>query len=399
LGETPPSPGQESNRVIKIEEHVHRWQIPTASAPLEAQAVIGRDEYSRLIVDDILFGSQLKRHDRNICDDFQLLTAAHPLENIAVLGAVQAFDLRQEPLTYYHRTGPVGAIFAELGTRKNGTDAKARFAKLGLETGAVLCYARPGQSVTIYESNLELKQLVADTDQHFTHVRDARTRGAEIEIRIGDRRKGLGEDKDRKFTLILVEAYEGRTLLSELFTKEAVRLYFDRMTDDGLLALHISSRDLNLEPVLARIAEELNLTGRVWSDDAATLPGKCNSTWLVLARTPQALGGLGEQKGYGIHFRPIESQASVPAWTDANTEVVAGMKIPSVKEDSSQKFRVVKEPVEEKTFRMTDKTKVVSDVIIKDGEITEINQKKNKVVTIKDGEITEIKLKKKKKDE
>ncbi len=35
---------------------------------------------------------------------------------IAVAGANLSFDPRQEPLTYYHRTGPVGAMFRELRT-------------------------------------------------------------------------------------------------------------------------------------------------------------------------------------------------------------------------------------------------------------------------------------------
>ena len=43
-----------------------------------------------------------------------------------VAGANQAFNPRQEPLTYYHRTGPVGAMFREVYTRKDGADREGR---------------------------------------------------------------------------------------------------------------------------------------------------------------------------------------------------------------------------------------------------------------------------------
>jgi hypothetical protein len=65
------------------------------------------------------------------------------------------------------------------------------------------------------------------------------------------------------------------------------------MTDDGMLALHISNKFVRLEPVVAAIARDLGLTARVWNDDnERSGPGKTMSSWVVLARTPEHLGGL-----------------------------------------------------------------------------------------------------------
>jgi hypothetical protein len=69
-------------------------------------------------------------------------------------------------------------------------------------------------------------------------------------------------------------------------------LYFNRMTDDGILALHISNKFVNLEPVVARIAAELGVEARVWRDDSESRPGKTASSWVALAKDAKTLGSL-----------------------------------------------------------------------------------------------------------
>lgn len=251
--------------------------------------IMGRYEYNRLIfehpgVGGILHGSQVSYNSRHVLDDFQCLTAMNPWENIACLGAIHSFDIRQEPLTYHHRTGPIGAVYHELRTRKGGADAKAPVAVLGLTAGTQACYALRGQKMTFYECDPSLVKLVAETDKYFSYVTDARKRGAEIEIRIGDRRARLHDDKDRKYALVVVDLAESFPFCIDTFTKEAVQEYFDRLTPDGILALHISNKYLRFEPMFAAMADELKLTARVWSDAQQTYHGKTASSWVVLVR-------------------------------------------------------------------------------------------------------------------
>ena len=256
----------------------------------EAPAPGGRYSYHRFLIGNTLHGSQARTLDNHFLDAFQCLTAANPWDNLANAGALHAFDMRQEPLTYHHRSGPIGAIYSELRTRKNGADAKAPVAVLGMTAGEEACYALKGQTMTFYEADPAVKRLVADTDKYFSYVTDARRRGAEIEIRVGDRRAKLKEDKERKYALIVVDIAESFPIPTDTLTKEAVQEYFDRLTDDGIVALHISNKYLRLEPMVARIAEELKLTARLWNDDAERFPGKTASSWVVLARGRTALG-------------------------------------------------------------------------------------------------------------
>jgi hypothetical protein len=230
-------------------------------------------------------------------------------------GALVKFNPREEPLTYYHRTGPVGAMFHELRTRKGGADRRADVAMVGLGTGSASCYAlgpakpgdpdynlsgpNPPQWLTFYEIDHAVKKLVFDHDKYFTFVKDAERRGAKVTIQMGDARLKLQEDTDRKYALLMVDAFSSDAIPVHLLTREAVQMYMERLTDDGLLALHISNKYVKLEPVVAAIVAELNKTeqykhmvARVWSDDAEKRPGKTASSWVILAKDNKTLGGL-----------------------------------------------------------------------------------------------------------
>lgn len=246
---------------------------------------------------------------------------------ITAVGANAVYNPRLDPLTYYHRTGPVGAIFRELRARKNGADAKATVGILSLGAGTEAAYAIPGQTITYYESDPALKRLVADSDKYFTFIADARKRGAIIDIRIGKPREKLAEDKERKYPLLIVDvAAESFPIPREIMTREAVELYFDRMTEDGILALHISNKYIMLEPMIARMAQDLKLEARLWSDNQERgRPGKTASSWVVLARSEKALGTLAlpedQQLEFGTHFLPIEQLPHIRPWTDKDQDV------------------------------------------------------------------------------
>ena len=52
---------------------------------------------------------------------------------------------RREPLTYYHRTGPIGQVFEAFGARP----ARPDVAVVGLGAGSLACYAEPGQRLDL----------------------------------------------------------------------------------------------------------------------------------------------------------------------------------------------------------------------------------------------------------
>ncbi|MCZ2342708.1 MAG: fused MFS/spermidine synthase [Bacteroidales bacterium] len=289
-------------------------------------------------------------------DDLRLLGSATPWDTVLLAGLQQSWDFGQEPLTYYHRTGPVGEIFAEFRSRHPLGDV----AMIGLGTGSVAAYARPGQSLTFYEIDPTVLDIVVEPKVMnpeavaqgqppihgpFTFVDDAKKRGAKIDFILGDARLKLEQNRAARYGLLLVDAFSSDSIPVHLLTREAVELYRDRVPDDGLIAIHISNRYINLEPVVAILAQETGLVGRVWNDRAEDYPGKTASSWIILAKSEAQLGELGAYRadtGFGAlagmaawnTFRPWEPfrvDPNVHAWTDDYSDVLRVIQLREVR--------------------------------------------------------------------
>jgi hypothetical protein len=197
---------------------------------------------------------------------------------------------RQEPLSYYHRTGPVGHVFEQYNV-----DASRPYGVIGLGTGTMACYALPGQNVTFYDIDPVVRGISYDTDRYFTYVSDAKARGANMHLVMGDARLTMEQQRpseDEKYGLLVVDAFSSDAIPVHLITWEALQLYLEHMRPDGIILFHISNRYLNLKPVLANFAQKGGLTAYVFSDDDESAVGKARSSWVVVARQPEHLGRL-----------------------------------------------------------------------------------------------------------
>ena len=74
---------------------------------------------------------------------------------------------RREPLTYFHRTGPLGQVFEVF----SGPKAKKEVAVVGLGTGTIACYGQAGQHFTFYEIDPTMEQIARDP-RYFTYLSD-----------------------------------------------------------------------------------------------------------------------------------------------------------------------------------------------------------------------------------
>ena len=221
---------------------------------------------------------------------------------------------RAEPLAYYHRGSPIGLLMAELERRS----PTIRMAVIGLGTGTLAAYARLGDVVTFYEID-PLVRDVATNRFYFTFVPDAISRGATVNIEMGDARIRMDqvrrERPGERYDLIEVDAFSSDSIPVHLLTKEAFRLYFEMLNVRGLLALHLSNRYLALEPVVANLAEDARLDGRLLRHDLSpAAEGASSSTWAVLARTREAVANLASDPGWTA--AKLEPNPRVGVWTD-----------------------------------------------------------------------------------
>jgi hypothetical protein len=231
---------------------------------------------------------------------------------------------REAPMSYYHREGPVGQVFDELDERPGPRDV----AVIGLGAGTLAAYARPGDRMTFYEIDRDVRDLALDP-AYFTYVTDARARGATVRLEMGDARLRLEAVKrdraDERYDVILIDAFSSDAIPVHLLTREVVGLYVAMLKPDGLVALHISNRHLALEPVVANLAEAAGLGGGlVQDDDAPEAADADRSHWALLARTADALGHLRTQERWR-RLRP-QRDRRVGVWTDDFHNVFSVLK-------------------------------------------------------------------------
>jgi hypothetical protein len=224
--------------------------------------------------------------------------------------------LRDLPSSYYHGTGPVGQIFRAYNVPRDGEAGLRPMAVIGLGTGTMACYAKKGQTLDFYDIDPVVVDISFDQKKFFTYVEDAEERGADVNLVLGDARltfepKGvktrlkplhksdtnpnparqLGEPirEDHKYGFIIVDAFSSDAIPVHLITRQAVKIYFDRLVEDGVLLMHISNRYLDLQPVLANIADELGVVGYHMSDDENDAVGKNRAHWVALVRKKEYL--------------------------------------------------------------------------------------------------------------
>ncbi len=190
-----------------------------------------------------------------------------------------------EPITYYHRTGPIGQLLDALPTETRS----APVAAVGLGTGSIACHAQPGQQMTFYEIDPLVEQIARDPD-FFSYLRDC---PGEHEVVLGDARLQLDDAPDGEYGVIVADAFSSDAIPVHLMTREAIDLYLDKLREDGTIAIHISNRHLELEPVLGDLARDRGLACYAQFDvETEDYPGKFASHWVTMAGEPGHLGGV-----------------------------------------------------------------------------------------------------------
>lgn len=172
---------------------------------------------------------------------------------------------RLSSITYYDQNGPAGNLF-ELVGRADGPQA---IGAVGLGIGSVACYTRPGRHFDFYEIDPAVQEIAED-DSLFTYLSDC---GSPYDIILGDARLKMQKAPDGKYDMIFIDAFSSDNIPIHLITKEAFAMYFDKLTPDGVIVVHISNRYLNLRPLVHVLAEEFGATALFKDQLGGTLEG------------------------------------------------------------------------------------------------------------------------------
>jgi len=179
---------------------------------------------------------------------------------------------RKRPTSYYSPNSGVGRLFRALADRPLEVGA------VGLGAGTIVAYGKQGDHYRFYEID---EAIVSAAHQHFSFIADS---PATVDVAVGDGRLLLQAEGQRRFDVLVVDAFSGDSIPVHLLTREAVELYRQRLKPGGVIALHVSNTHLALAPVVGRIAAELGLQAAFIADPGVEGdPSTSVSDWVLLA--------------------------------------------------------------------------------------------------------------------
>jgi hypothetical protein len=131
-------------------------------------------------------------------------------------------------------------------------------------------------------------------------------------VHLGDARLVLERQAPQQFDLLAVDAFSSDAIPVHLLTREAIELYFKHLKPRGILAVHISNKYLDLEPVLFRAAQVLDKRILTVDDEGEDAEYLYSTTWVLMTSDPLVLGEptLASVESKPRLFKPIR------IWTD-----------------------------------------------------------------------------------
>ena len=125
------------------------------------------------------------------------------------------------------------------------------------------------------------------------------------------------------YDVLAVDAFSSDSIPVHLLTDEAMDIYLDHLKPDGIIALHISNRYLDLKPVLVKVAQQKNLQFGLIADSRDEEPPYLfSSHWLLMSRERDVLDK------YTFSEMPLESARYVDArvWTHQLSDLLDALQ-------------------------------------------------------------------------
>ncbi len=212
---------------------------------------------------------------------------------------------RLEPGTYYARSSGIGLAIA---ARQAAGPVKLGF--VGLGVGTLSAYGRAGDALRFYELD---PQVIDIAGRYFTYLGSTE---ASLDFEIGDARLSLERELKRGgargYDVLAIDAFSSDSIPVHLITREAIELYARHIAPDGIIAVHISNRFLDLKPVLANIAQATGLAARLVSDAPEDDRSASSTDWVLLAREAKVL----DDPKIGERAEPLAPVPGFSLWTD-----------------------------------------------------------------------------------
>jgi len=223
-------------------------------------------------------------------------------------------DKRGIPTTYYTRTSGIGRTLEHFPRQTN-----RRIGVVGLGTGTLAAWGKPGDTFRIYEINDEVHRLARS---RFSFLGDS---AATIQVVSGDARLSMEREPDQRFDILALDAFTSDAIPVHLLTLEAFEIYRRHMLPDGVIAVHISNRYLDLGPIVMRTADHLGFGAAQISDKASDRDDEEGeggdayaSDWVLLTKNKEFLNldAIAESTCAPAYYSP-----KIKMWTDEESNL------------------------------------------------------------------------------
>lgn len=219
------------------------------------------------------------------------------------------------PLSYYRKNTGVALAIEQLG---KGRSLKAGF--IGLGAGTLAAYGREGDNYRFYELNPAVNDAA---NEYFSYLSDSK---ANIDTVLGDGRVSLARESSQgvqhDFALLVIDAFSGDSIPQHLLTIEAFELYFQQLSDDGILAIHISNTHLNLSPLMRGLAENSSKEIRYFKTKANNV-NEHDTQWVWITNNQKVLNNS-LVKAYVSRWADDADNKVV--WTDDYSNLLSVLK-------------------------------------------------------------------------
>jgi hypothetical protein len=210
-------------------------------------------------------------------------------------------ELSRTPTTYYAEDSGIGfalRLCCDVRPRNIGV--------IGLGTGTLAAYGKPGDRIRFYEINPLVRPIAQNL---FTYLRDSQ---AQITYADGDARASLKNEAPQSFDVLAIDAFSGDAIPLHLLTTEAIALYKKHLASNGILAFHVSNQYLDLAPEIALLAAPAGMQARLVEGSPDAARGAFRSTWILLTGSPTFF----TQPEIAAAVQPVPAIPGLKPWTD-----------------------------------------------------------------------------------
>ncbi len=254
------------------------------------------------------FYGELRIRDDDVGQDYALRNLLHGTINHGSqrLNEEHRYDVN----SYYAPSSGIGRTM-----QAKQALGPIRYGVVGMGAGVMTGYCRAGDYVRVYEINPLVKSL-SDRGEFtfFSHC------AGDKAVLMGDARLTMEKQAPQNYDVLVIDAFSSDAIPVHLLTKEVMQLYFKLLKPDGVLAVHISNRYLDLAPVCERGAEFVGKKATVVADDASDNTFANSTTWVLITAPDNNIFQSASFEGANMY--PATAAANFRGWTDDYSSIL-----------------------------------------------------------------------------